>query len=306
MRRPTRLPGGVEAAGAGAEGTCAEAVGRPQPLSLFAYPAESNYSGARLDPRLAAAVKAPSGAGPALERLLQSCGAGTSAGACGSAGGEEEGVWSAAACLQGGDSSDDGNSHCRAAALGSSSKVASSSHKYAAARPGARAPLNGAGGNTNAGSWAGQEGASDSGSEGRECPGKGAAREQGTEGGAAEPSSRWVVAVDAAKACGTRPPDLSDGCIDFLVRLHLASSPRHLRSISFALSHQPRDSMSIATALMMSSVAIYTIYYGAIASGIPTVAIQQMAQVTCRGALREQIRRRAEFVQARARMNALQ
>lgn len=259
MRRPTRPPGGAEAAGAGAEGSCTEAADRPQPLSLFAYPAESNYSGARLDPRVAAAVKAPGGAGPALERLLQSGGAGTSVGACGGAGSVNcavRGVWLPAAGPHGCDSSGNGSSHSWGPALGSSSKAASSSRECGAARTGGRPPLKEDVGHANSGSWAGQEAASDSGSGGRKCPSNGAARAQGTEDGAAEPSSRWLVAVDAAKACGTRPPDLSDGCIDFLVRLRLASSPLHLRFISLAPVHQPRDFMSIDTALLLLSVAI--------------------------------------------------
>ena len=127
-----------------------------EPLSLFAYPAESNYSGARLDPRLAAAVKAPGGAAAALEHLLRPPSAGL-----------------------GGDGADGGGGG--GAADGTANGMR-----------GVKCPVAAANGTS---------------------PGEAAADEM-------QPlhrTPRWLVAVDAAKACGSSPPDLSDGSLDFLV-----------------------------------------------------------------------------------------
>ena len=52
-----------------------------------------------------------------------------------------------------------------------------------------------------------------------------------TESASGEGNGRWLVVLDAAKACGSHPPDLAAHPVDFVVRpaaaLHSATSARH-------------------------------------------------------------------------------
>lgn len=139
-------------------------------LQLFAFPAESNYSGARLDASLAEAVARPGGLGDSLLSSL---------------------------------------------------RTGSPPHATAAPAPSAST--------AGASMFSAAEHSTASGSASASLP------EQFSTPHAVEPKpcscesacsctcmqhpdpARWLVAVDAAKACSSRPPDLSKGNIDMVV-----------------------------------------------------------------------------------------
>jgi hypothetical protein len=145
-------------------------------LHLFAFPAESNYSGARLDPYLATAVKDPQGIGASLIATLSS-----------QHQAEPESLQPISAPL-----------------------ACSSKHL-----PAENAMVEHTDDCTIAESFAKM----------REPSGIGHCDSIGCAGVAPRLTSRWLVLVDAAKACSAKPPDLSNGDIDMMV-CHLTNLRR--------------------------------------------------------------------------------
>jgi len=149
---------GGSGSGAWGGGGTPEEPAPPPLLHLFAHPAESNFSGVRYDPALAAAVRRPGDSAAAL-------------------------AVSPAEAAVGAAAATDGTTAGRSAAAAAVQRPA---------RKDAAGPA-----------------AGDSSAE--------AAVHRPAEAAGGGPEGRWLVALDAAKACGTSPPDLSAGNVDFLV-----------------------------------------------------------------------------------------